>query len=225
MTPQVPAWRRSGRSRRDPPPPARSGHPGRPAPGTARPARHRTAQLRQHERERPPGICPRGRRHSGKADPAKCAADEPLRPAARTSRLRARIHAGNTSSAHGEILMPTSSTATSTPSGWADLHRWANSVLRLHYGGYELPGCWPRHTHAIWGICAAVRDVPRLRRLGCSSRRPLAPVWPSPISRQTDRYHAITPPHRLRVTSVTPTCCASESTAPSTSSLPLGRHY
>jgi hypothetical protein len=29
-------------------------------------------------------------------------------------------------------------------------------------------------------------------RLGCSSRIPLAPASPSPISRQTDRYHAIT---------------------------------
>ena len=25
-------------------------------------------------------------------------------------------------------------------------------MLRYHYGGYELPGCWPRHIHAIWEL-------------------------------------------------------------------------
>lgn len=39
-----------------------------------------------------------------------CAADAALRPVVRTSGLSARIHAGNTSSAHGDIPMPTSST-------------------------------------------------------------------------------------------------------------------
>ncbi len=34
----------------------------------------------------------------------------------------------------------------------ADLRRWADTVLRRHYGGYELPGCWPRHIHAIWEL-------------------------------------------------------------------------
>jgi hypothetical protein len=32
----------------------------------------------------------------------------------------------------------------------ADLRRWTDTVLRQHYGGYELPDCWPRHIHAIW---------------------------------------------------------------------------
>jgi len=26
------------------------------------------------------------------------------------------------------------------------------TVLRRHYGGYELRGCWPRHIHAIWEL-------------------------------------------------------------------------
>jgi len=34
----------------------------------------------------------------------------------------------------------------------ADLQRWADTVLCQHYGGYELPGCWPRHIHAIWEL-------------------------------------------------------------------------
>jgi hypothetical protein len=33
-----------------------------------------------------------------------------------------------------------------------DLQRWADTVLRPHYGGYELPDCWPRHIHAIWEL-------------------------------------------------------------------------
>ena len=34
----------------------------------------------------------------------------------------------------------------------ADLRRWADTVLRQHYGGYELADCWPRHIHAIWEL-------------------------------------------------------------------------
>ena len=34
----------------------------------------------------------------------------------------------------------------------ADLRRWADSVLRQHYGGYELRDCWPRHIHAVWEL-------------------------------------------------------------------------
>jgi len=34
----------------------------------------------------------------------------------------------------------------------ADLQRWADTVLRQHYGGYELRDCWPRHIHAIWEL-------------------------------------------------------------------------
>jgi hypothetical protein len=34
----------------------------------------------------------------------------------------------------------------------ADLRRWADNVLRPHYGGYELRECWPRHIHAVWEL-------------------------------------------------------------------------
>jgi hypothetical protein len=34
----------------------------------------------------------------------------------------------------------------------ADLQRWADRVLRQHYGGYELADCWTRHIHAIWEL-------------------------------------------------------------------------
>jgi hypothetical protein len=34
----------------------------------------------------------------------------------------------------------------------AELRQWADTVLRRHYGGYELRDCWPRHIHAIWEL-------------------------------------------------------------------------
>ena len=34
----------------------------------------------------------------------------------------------------------------------AELRHWADTVLRQHYGGYELRDCWPRHIHAVWEL-------------------------------------------------------------------------
>jgi len=34
----------------------------------------------------------------------------------------------------------------------AELRRWADTVLRQHYGAYELRDCWPRHIHAVWEL-------------------------------------------------------------------------
>ncbi|HZV10218.1 MAG TPA: hypothetical protein VFF94_10695 [Novosphingobium sp.] len=34
----------------------------------------------------------------------------------------------------------------------ADLQRWADTVLRPHYSGYQLAECWPRHIHAVWEL-------------------------------------------------------------------------
>ncbi len=34
----------------------------------------------------------------------------------------------------------------------ARLRRWADTVLRQHYPGYELRVCWPGHIHAIWEL-------------------------------------------------------------------------
>jgi len=33
-----------------------------------------------------------------------------------------------------------------------ELRRWADTVLRQHYSGYELRDCWPSHIHAIWEL-------------------------------------------------------------------------
>ena len=34
----------------------------------------------------------------------------------------------------------------------AELRRWADTVLRQQYSGYELRDCWPRHIHAVWEL-------------------------------------------------------------------------
>ena len=34
----------------------------------------------------------------------------------------------------------------------AELRQWADTVLRQHYGGYELRDCWPSHIHAVWEL-------------------------------------------------------------------------
>jgi hypothetical protein len=47
----------------------------------------------------------------------------------------------------------------------AELRRWADTVLRQHYGGYELRDCWPRHIHARLGaVHPGRRMAPHLRR-------------------------------------------------------------
>jgi len=33
-----------------------------------------------------------------------------------------------------------------------ELRQWTDTVLRQHYGGYELRDCWPSHTHAVWEL-------------------------------------------------------------------------
>jgi hypothetical protein len=32
------------------------------------------------------------------------------------------------------------------------LRQWADTVLRQHYGGYELRDCWTGHIHAVWEL-------------------------------------------------------------------------
>ena len=44
----------------------------------------------------------------------------------------------------------------------ADLRRWADTVLRQHYGGYELRDCWPRHIHAIWELSTLAAEWHRV---------------------------------------------------------------
>ena len=79
----------------------------------------------------------------------------------------------------------------------ADLRHWADTVLRQHYGGYELPDCWPRHIHAIWELSTLAaewhrtysRDTPRPRpRPGVL--RPLAARHHAPHHRHHPQLHA-----------------------------------
>ena len=84
---------------------------------------------------------------------------------------QAGLHAGLNLAARFEELARTVADAldTATPRGpaapcWigldpdthhaqlADLQQWAGTVLRQHYGGYQLADCWPRHIHAIWEL-------------------------------------------------------------------------
>jgi hypothetical protein len=44
----------------------------------------------------------------------------------------------------------------------ADLRHWADTVLRQHYGGYELRDCWPRHIHAIWELSTLAAEWHRI---------------------------------------------------------------
>jgi hypothetical protein len=44
----------------------------------------------------------------------------------------------------------------------ADLRHWADTVLRQHYDGYELPDCWHRHPHAIWELSTLAAEWHRI---------------------------------------------------------------
>ena len=60
----------------------------------------------------------------------------------------------------------------------ADLRRWADTVLRQHYGGYELRDCWPRHIHAVWELSTLAAEWHR-------TYSGTAPTWPGPWSSTT----------------------------------------
>ena len=44
----------------------------------------------------------------------------------------------------------------------AELRRWADAVLRQHYGGYELRDCWPNHIHAVWELSTLAAEWHRI---------------------------------------------------------------
>jgi hypothetical protein len=44
----------------------------------------------------------------------------------------------------------------------ADLRHWADTVLRQHYGGYELRDCWPHHMHAVWELSTLAAEWHRI---------------------------------------------------------------
>ena len=69
-----------------------------------------------------------------------------------------------------------------TSSERAELRRWADTVLRQHYGGYELRGCWLSHIHGIWELSTLAAAWHHAKRRGAPRPgprpgilRPLAP--------------------------------------------------
>jgi hypothetical protein len=76
-----------------------------------------------------------------------------------------------------------------------DLQRWADTVLRQHYGGYELRDCWPRHLHAIW----------ELSTLAVEWHRIYAGTRPD-LARALEFYDRWLPGTMRRITDITRTC-------------------
>ena len=77
----------------------------------------------------------------------------------------------------------------------ADLRRWVDTVLGPHYGGYELPGCWPRHIHAIWELSTLAAEWHRVY----GGPRP-------DLARALEFYDRWLPGTTRRITDITRTC-------------------
>jgi hypothetical protein len=77
----------------------------------------------------------------------------------------------------------------------ADLQRWADTVLRPHYGGYQLPECWPRHIHAVW----------ELSTLAAEWHRTYAGTRPD-LARALEFYDRWLPGTIRRITDITRGC-------------------
>ena len=77
----------------------------------------------------------------------------------------------------------------------ADLRRWADTVLRQHYGGYELRDCWPHHTHAIW----------ELSTLAAEWHRTYGGARPD-LARALEFYDRWLPGTMRRITAITGNC-------------------
>lgn len=77
----------------------------------------------------------------------------------------------------------------------ADLRRWADTVLRTHYGSYELRDCWPRHIHAIWELSTLAGEWHRTY----SGTRP-------DLARALEFYDRWLPNTMRRITGITHQC-------------------
>jgi hypothetical protein len=77
----------------------------------------------------------------------------------------------------------------------ADLRRWADTVIRQHYGGYELADCWPCHVHAIWELSTLAAEWNRTYR----GRHP-------DLTRALEFHDRWLPGTMRRVTAITRTC-------------------
>jgi hypothetical protein len=77
----------------------------------------------------------------------------------------------------------------------ADLRHWADTVLRTHYGSYELRECWPRHIHAVWELSTLAAEWHRTY----SGTRP-------DLARALEFYDRWLPGTMRRITSITCGC-------------------
>jgi hypothetical protein len=77
----------------------------------------------------------------------------------------------------------------------AELRRWADTVLRQEYGGYELRDCWPRHIHAIW----------ELSTLAAAWHHAYGGVHPD-LARALEFYDRWLPGTMRRIAGITRTC-------------------
>jgi hypothetical protein len=77
----------------------------------------------------------------------------------------------------------------------ADLRRWADTVLRQHYGGYELRDCWPRHLHAVWELSTLAAEWHRVY----GGPRP-------DLARALEFYDRWLPGSMRRITDITRAC-------------------
>jgi hypothetical protein len=76
-----------------------------------------------------------------------------------------------------------------------DLRRWADTVFRQHYGGYELADCWPRHIHAVWELSTLAAEWHRTYR----GSRP-------DLGRALEFYDRWLPGTMRRIAHITRTC-------------------
>jgi hypothetical protein len=77
----------------------------------------------------------------------------------------------------------------------ADLRHWADTVLRTHYGSYELRDCWPRHIQAIWELSTLAAEWHRTY----SGTRP-------DLARALEFHDRWLPGTMRRITDITRTC-------------------
>jgi hypothetical protein len=77
----------------------------------------------------------------------------------------------------------------------ADLRHWADTMLRPHYGSYELRACWPRHIHAVW----------ELSTLAAEWHRTYGGTRPD-LARALEFYDRWLPGTMRRITGITRTC-------------------
>jgi hypothetical protein len=76
-----------------------------------------------------------------------------------------------------------------------DLRRWTDTVLRHHYGGYELADCWPRHIRAIWELSTLAAEWHRIY----GGPRP-------DLARALEFYDRWLPGTMRRITDITRSC-------------------